>query len=129
MGHAQVMVGVVTEWGACTSHADRASLARARLAQIQDPKAGFLGPGGLVSVCATVLVLDEQVQLQRDAEPATGAAGASENLRCARERFPAGLQGSRIPGEQVQPQRDAQGFGRRPLRIGPGRSHGCFACT
>ena len=54
------------------------------VAQIQDPKAGFLGPGGLVSVCATVLVLDEQVQLQRDAEPATGSAAASENLRCAR---------------------------------------------
>lgn len=42
--------------------------------QIQDPKAGFL-VNGFVTVSATVLVLEESVQLTRDGD------GASDNLR------------------------------------------------
>ncbi len=47
--------------------------------QIQDPKAGFL-VNGFVTVSATVLVLEESVQLTRDGD------GASENLRCDRSQ-------------------------------------------
>ena len=43
--------------------------------QIQDAKAGFL-VNGFVTVSATVLVLEETVQLTRDGD------GSADNLRC-----------------------------------------------
>lgn len=52
--------------------------------QIQDAKAGFL-VNGFVTVSATVLVLEESVQLTRDGD------GSADNLRCdkkiARDSF------------------------------------------